>query len=479
MPELRPARSEGGGLAAAFERLRADLTRERIRPSSATFEDAALEGAYREYLVEAESPTLKIMSLAAVLIWHAFVVLDLTTISVNLAGVLIVRCFIVGPLMIFIAWAIWSGRCKRRFGEFAAAAMFVSSLGIVAMIGMMPGEGAPPYIIGILVIFTYGSFFSRIRFPLAASVYLSVTAVYFAMIALAGTFARADAIAGVAFMASICAMAVLTHFFQEIRSRQIWLRNRQRAQDAAYIEELLIEATAADQSKLNFISMLSHELRTPLHQIIGFSEIIKVEGADRAGEQSARFAEDIRSSAHDLLTQIGKMLRFADTTAGRISYDPERLEVVELVDAALTPYRSAAAGKSVVFDVNDVASARILADHHHTCYALGQIIDNAVKASPRGGRVVISGVPSDGAYELEIRDFGKGMTAREIAAAFEPFAQNEQVRTRTFNGLGLGLTLARKIFTDQGIALRLASAEDGGLRATVRLPLASAGRRAA
>lgn len=479
MSEAAPDRRVRGGLAAAFARLRADLEREQIRPSSATFRDPAIEDAYREYLVDAEGPGLKVMSLAAVLIWHAFVFLDLTTISENLAGVLILRCLVVGPMMVLIAVAIWSGWFKRSFGLLAAAAMFVSSLGIVAMIGMMPGEGAPPYIIGILVIFAYGSFFSRIRFPLAAAVYLTVTAIYVAMMAIVGEFGRVNVISGVAFMASICGMAVLTHYFQEVRARQIWLRNRQRAQDAAYIEELLIEATAADRSKLNFISVLSHELRTPLHQIIGFSEVIKSELDESGGARPAQFAEDIRNSAHDLLTQIGKMLRFADMTAGRISYDPERIEVSDLVEAAMTPHRAAAAGKALVIDYGELAPARVCADHHHTCYAIGQIIDNAVKASLHGGRIVISGVSSGEAYELEIRDFGKGMTEAEISAALEPFAQNEQVRARTFNGLGLGLTLARKILSDQKMGLKLASAGDGGLRVTIILPLAPAVQRAA
>jgi signal transduction histidine kinase len=479
MPDVHPARPQGGGLAAAFERLRADLRRERIDARSAAFEDGGLEAEFQRQLVDAEGPALKIMSLAAVLIWHAFIFLDLTTITQNLAGVLAIRCLVVGPMMILIAFAIWSGRCKQWFGELAAAAMFVSALGIVAMIGLMPGDGAPPYLIGVLVIFAYGSFFSRIGFPLAAAVYLTVTSIYVAMVTLTGDFRSVDVVSGVAFMASICGMAVLTHYFQEIRARQIWLRNRQRAQDAAYIEELLIEATAADQSKLNFISMLSHELRTPLHQIIGFSEIIRGDPGEAAGGQATRFAEDIRSSAHDLLAQIGKMLRFADTTAGRISYDPERINVFELLDAALKPYRAAAAAKAVVVGVEDVAPARVFADHHHTCFAIGQIIDNALKASPRDGRVIISGASIGEAYELEIRDFGAGMSETEIAAAFEPFAQNEKLRTRSFNGLGLGLTLARKIFSDQGIELRLAAAEGGGLRATMRLPLACAAKSAA
>lgn len=473
------ARPKGGGPAAAFERFRSDLARERIRLASATFEDEALERTYRGHFVDAERHALRIMSLAAVAIWYAFIFLDLTTITENLAAILVLRCLVVGPIMIVIACVIWSGRFKAYFDQLAATAMFVSAIGIVGMIGLMSGAGSPPYLIGVLTIFAYGSFFSRIRFSLAAAVYFSVTAAYVAMMTMSGKFTRIEVISGVAFMTCISAMAVLTHYFQEIRARQIWLRNRQRAQDAAYIEELLIEATAADQSKINFISMLSHELRTPLHQIIGFSEIIRCGSAQEPGEDSGRFADDIKSSAHDLLAQIAKMMRFADTTAGRIAYDPERIDVVELLDAALTPYRAAAAAKSVVIDAADVSPARVLVDHHHTCYAVGQIIDNAVKASNRSGRVVVSGLIVEDAYELEIRDFGKGMSEKEIVAAFEPFTQNEQVRTRTFNGLGLGLTLARKIFTDQKIGLKLAAATGGGLRATIRLPLACAARNAA
>lgn len=454
-----------------IERFRADLAREDLSFWSASFSDRTLEADYHHYLEQAELPKIRLIGLGGVVVWYLFGILDALTIQGNLAEILTIRCLISGPIVIGLALMLLMDRFKNVSGQLIAAGMFVFSFAILWMIALMPTVGAPPYIIGILVIFAYSSCFNRIPFRLAAGIYLATAIVYSLMLVFAGKFTHVDIISGIFFMQNIATIAVLTHYAQEIRSRQIWRRNHQRALDAAYIEELLIEATAADQSKINFISILSHELRTPLHQIIGFSEIVKqrLDGAPRSDTHG--FVDDIRGSAHDLLSRIAKMLRYADATAGKINYEAERVSVQELIETVLIQAHDKAAKQGVTLDTTGLAEADVYIDHPHTSYAVSHIVENAIKASKKGGSIVFKGRTEADFYVLEVQDFGIGMDAEQIKAAFTPFTQVEQVRTRSRDGLGLGLTLAKKIFQDQRAELAIASVKGEGTTVTIRLPL--------
>jgi signal transduction histidine kinase len=470
-----PPPAATGRAPGLVERFRAELARDDLRSWSASFADRELEAAYQRHLVNVELPKIRLIALAGVVVWYSFGILDFLTIGENLQGVLVLRGLISGPIGIVLTAMLWMGRFKQAYGAIIAAAMLLFSLAIISMIALMPTVGAPPYIIGVFIIFAYSSCFNRISFPLAASVYLATSMSYICLLAFGGKFTRVDVIAGIFFMWNIASIAVLTHYAQELRSRQIWRRNRQRALDAAYIEELLIEATAADQSKINFISILSHELRTPLHQIIGFSEIVRQRIAGEGPVDAGGFVDDIRGSAHELLARIGKMLRYADATAGKIKYEVEDVLAADLVETVLVQMRDKAAKREVELDASGLKDASILIDHHHTSYAIGHIIENAIKASKKGGIVAVKGRPENGAYVLEIEDKGAGMDPNQIKSAFEPFAQIEQVRTRSRDGLGLGLTLARKIFQDQKAELSIVSAKDKGTTVTIRLPIAAIG----
>lgn len=471
MREEETPTAKSGRAPGPIERFRTELAREDLRFWSASFSVRQLESEYQDYLVQAELPKIRLIGIAGVVVWYLFGILDALTIQGNLAEILAIRCLISGPIVVALAAMLLMDRFKYAAGQIIAAGMLVFSLAILWMIGLMPTVGAPPYIIGILVVFAYSSCFNRISFPLAAAIYTGTTIIYSLMLVFAGKFTRVDIISGIFFMQNIATIAVLTHYAQEIRSRQIWRRNRQRALDAAYIEELLIEATAADQSKINFISVLSHELRTPLHQIIGFSEVVKqrLDGAPKNDTQG--FVEDIRGSAQELLSRIAKMLRYADATAGKIKYEAERVSVQDLVETVLTQAHDKAEKQGVSFDTSGLADADAYIDHPHTSYAIGHIVENAVKASSAGGRIVLKGGVEGESYALEIQDFGVGMDAEQIKAAFEPFSQVEQVRTRSRDGLGLGLTLARKIFQDQKAELSISSVKGKGTTVTIRLPL--------
>jgi signal transduction histidine kinase len=457
-----------------FHVFQASLERDGLSPWSARFRDRDVERRYVRHLVENTLPGERILWFLVIVSFFGYALLDVLTISQNLREVLLIRAAF-GLIVIALVPLSYIPKVKPHFGWLSAGGLWFSGIGVIAMIAIIPPAGAPPYIIGVLVVFIASSCIMRIPFPVAAGAYLSSSLIYVMVLNLNPNFSSVDVISGHFFMLSIALVAVVTNYTQEIRSRMIWLRDEQRQRDSQIIEKLLIEATAADQSKINFLSMMSHELRTPLHQIIGYTEVVT--NACRAANDDSdnvRHLNEIHGSAHVLLSRIQKMLRFADATAGKMKYEIAETPISELIDATLEQTRTAMEKKSLRADISGLKEGMINIDIVHTCYALNNIVENAINASPKDGAIWISGgVTEDGAYELLVRDEGPGMNAEQIDKALKPFTQGEHALVRSREGLGLGLTLAKHIFRDQQASIRLQSDGKTGTTVTVRFTAAA------
>ena len=173
-------------------------------------------------------------------------------------------------------------------------------------------------------------------------------------------------------------------------------------------------------------------------------------------------------SAHVLLSRIQKMLRFVDATAGKMKYEIVETAVSELAEVALERMRAALEKKSITVEADGLEDAVIHIDIIHTCYALNNIIENAINASEPDTVIRLSGKSlEDGAYELSVRDEGSGMSPEQIDRALKPFTQGETALVRSREGLGLGLTVAKHIFEDQNASIRLASDGQSGTCVTI------------
>jgi signal transduction histidine kinase len=476
-PPSNPARNAAKTRPSPLSGFQQSLERDGLSGWTARFKSRDTEKRYTKYLVDTTLPNERVLWYLVIFTYFGYGILDVLTISQKLETVLIIRA-IVGVLIAAMLPLSFISKVKPHFGWLSAGGIWLSGVSVIAMIAIIPPAGAPPYIIGVLVVFIASSCIMRIPFLLAASAYLSTSLIYVVVLNLRPAFSDVDVIAGHFFMISIAFVAVVTNYSQEIRSRLIWLRDEQRQKDAEMIEKLLIEATAADQSKINFLSMMSHELRTPLHQIIGYAEVVtnSFKAANDTGD-NVRHLSEIHGSAHILLSRIQKMLRFVDATAGKMKYEISGTAVSELADVTLERMRAALEKKSISLDSKGLKDATIQVDIIHTCYALTNIIENAINASSAGSVIHLSGEAlADGAYELCIRDEGSGMSPEQIERALKPFTQGEAALVRAREGLGLGLTVAKHIFNDQNAAIRLVSDGHTGTSVFVRFnpPAASA-----
>lgn len=231
-------------------------------------------------------------------------------------------------------------------------------------------------------------------------------------------------------------------------------------------------AEIASKAKTEFLANMSHELRTPLNAILGFSEVISGEVLGPVDERYVDYAADIHASGLHLLALISDILDLSKIEAGKAELREEDVDVPELVAACtrLVEDRAAKAGIGLGVDIRE-SSLVVRADSRKLKQILINILSNAIKFTPVGGRIDIHGaVDSQRRLSLEVADNGLGMNEDEIERALEPFVQLEDVSSRMFEGSGLGLSLVKAMAEQHGGELRIESAKGEGTRVIVTLP---------
>ena len=262
-------------------------------------------------------------------------------------------------------------------------------------------------------------------------------------------------------------------------------RRRQRERDLeAATRELKAQKEAAEKAstaKSDFMANMSHELRTPLNAIIGFSEMMGsgLFGPLGADEESAaryrEYAGDIHSSASHLLDVIGDILDMSRIEAGRFDLEMERLDICPVVEESVRTIALKAAEKGITVDTSITRRLSLDADQRAIKQVLLNVLSNAVKFTPEGGRITVSARRVKGHMRLAIQDTGIGIPKEALKRVLCPFEQVQNRYTREHEGSGLGLAISRSLIEMHGGRMRITSEINTGTTVSVLLPLAATG----
>jgi PAS domain S-box-containing protein len=246
-----------------------------------------------------------------------------------------------------------------------------------------------------------------------------------------------------------------------------------RKQSEEALDNARVAAEVANRAKSEFLAVMSHELRTPLNAIIGFAEILE---SQLLGPQSVpqyvEFAHDIHDSGRHLLQLINDILDVARIEVGRIVLNEGPLDVAEVVHLIMTLVRERAehGHVAVADDLPDVLPP-LRGDARRIKQALLNVVGNAVKFTPPGGRVEIwVGSAPDGGLDLRVTDTGIGIAPEDMDRVMQVFTQAETSQKRRYQGTGLGLPLTRQLMELHGGSVTLASEMGIGTRVTLHFP---------
>lgn len=240
----------------------------------------------------------------------------------------------------------------------------------------------------------------------------------------------------------------------------------------------LVEAEAANRAKSTFLANVSHELRTPLNAIIGFAHVLQDSAAAQMNEKQQKFMENIAVSGEHLLRLINEILDLAKIEAGKITLEPEFVEVGPLLASVAHTARGLMVGRGEVEVTVGDGVTSIVADPTKLKQIVYNLVSNAVKFSPKDSVVRISSYllhASESPLRREsvaiaVTDDGVGIAPEHHDAIFEEFRQLSRAKEKPA-GTGLGLALVRKfVELHQGV-VQLKSAPGAGSTFTVVIPV--------
>ncbi|MEH2148893.1 chemotaxis protein CheB [Nostoc sp.] len=231
------------------------------------------------------------------------------------------------------------------------------------------------------------------------------------------------------------------------------------------------EAQIANRAKDEFLSNLSHELRNPLNTILGWAQLFRTRNLDSSAV--ARAWEVVERSAKVQAKLIDDMLDVARITSGKLYLNTRLIDLVSVVDAAIKSIQFSAEAKSIQI-VSQLNSATVVGDFDRLQQVLWNIFSNAIKFTPADGRVGVILEAVDTHAQIQISDTGIGIQADLLPYIFDRFRQGNSSTSKTSQGLGLGLSIARHLVELHGGTIQAQSPGEGrGTTIVIRLPLRS------
>lgn len=247
----------------------------------------------------------------------------------------------------------------------------------------------------------------------------------------------------------------------EAANRNLERRVQERT---AELQEALERLSELSQMKANFIANVSHELRTPLTHIIGYLELLVTESLGPITDEQKHALQISQDSADKLGDIIEDLIMFSLASRGEMSMKQEAVDIARLVNLAVKAAAPKAQERGVsIHATADAGVPRVQADPQKIAWALNQLLDNGIKFTPSGGRVVANvQIETSNLVMVTISDTGIGIPADRLTEIFEPFHQLDGSSTRRYSGTGLGLSLVRQIIEAHGSLLDVQSIEGRG-----------------
>jgi PAS domain S-box-containing protein len=257
---------------------------------------------------------------------------------------------------------------------------------------------------------------------------------------------------------------VITNF-SDITQQKLAAEDLRRAKEAA--EE-------ANQAKSRFLATMSHDLRTPLNAIIGFSELLLLKSSDENPQpiqKEKEKLEQIARSGDHLLNLVELLLDLSAIESGKIALNKEMIDLNAMLGELSKTYEMLAAKRGIRWFYEVDIAKNIFIDQHRLTEVLNNLVSNAIKFTQPTGSIILGGRENRSEVAIFVKDTGCGIEEADLERIFIPFEQSEQpVAPPKGKGMGLGLSICRKLVELHGGKLTVESAKGEGSCFTLTLP---------
>ena len=256
--------------------------------------------------------------------------------------------------------------------------------------------------------------------------------------------------------------AVRSYSEEVERDREALLANEQAARR---------EAEVANRAKDLFLATLSHEMRTPLNAIVGWLSVLRHEDGE-----SRHFQEGLKVIERNTMAQvqlIDDVLDVSRIVSGKLRIDIRSCQLTDVINAGVNVVRTAADARGIRLNVHlDPSVSGAWCDSVRIQQVVWNLVSNAVKFTPKGGRVDVSLRREQSSFQIQVSDTGQGISSELLPQVFDRFRQADSSTRRKFAGLGLGLSIVKYIVEAHGGTVEAASKGEGtGSTFIVRLPI--------
>lgn len=232
------------------------------------------------------------------------------------------------------------------------------------------------------------------------------------------------------------------------------------------------EARRESEAKSRFLATMSHELRTPLNSVLGYSQLLSARTFGPLNERQARYLGHIESSGRHLLELIQDVLDISKIQAGHLTVSIENFELQPVLQSAGIKIQPLLAEKDLHLEIARAQGVRMRADRRRVEQVILNLLTNAVKFTPAGGRISLRAQPKQQRIELSVADTGPGIAPADRERIFEEFIQLDSGFARAQSGSGIGLALCRRLLELMDGTISVESSPGEGSVFKVDLPTA-------
>ncbi|HEY8352066.1 MAG TPA: HAMP domain-containing sensor histidine kinase [Sphingomonadales bacterium] len=444
-----------------------------IRPWSLRFANEDIERRFIAERLERSLTGIRLFLSVGAMLYCLFGFLDYLVLGEDTTTAWIIRYGALTPVLLIVFGLTYTPIFKR-IAEFALGfAMFSAGFGIIAMTALVGPPGNALYYAGLIMVSSYCLNLIRLRWTTAAGIAILLALLYQPVVLWINPIPSELVVSNNFFLIMGTGVGIFACYVTELYMRRDYLHAEMLKVEKDLSDMLLAKAESASRAKSDFLSIMSHELRTPLNAILGFSDIMRQGMFGPIGsEKYLDYVNDIHGAATHLMKIVTDVLDLSKAENGRLTIQPEVLNVAEVLATCMRLLRDQAGQQGVRLSLQMPPGPHLVeADPQLIRQAFINLLSNAVKFTPNGGSVSVTLTrdPRRGMV-ISFADTGIGIAEHNLEKVLEPFVQVESAFARSHGGAGIGLALVKHIAELHDGAVKLESTLGAGTTVHLILP---------